>query len=44
MDLYVNKFASPAALAAYVNNETIPQANIQAILCRDSMWILFWWA
>lgn len=44
MSLFVRRFGSPGELATYVNDNTIPQANIQRIIALDSGWYLYWWA
>jgi len=44
MSLFQQAFRSAADLAKYVNDNTIPQANIQSIKDVDGQWYLFWWA
>lgn len=44
MSLYALSFKSAAVLTKYVNDNTIPQANIQTISVVNDLWYLFWWA
>lgn len=44
MTFYEQAFESPVALAAFVNAAPVAQANITAIVRRDNIWVLFYWA
>ena len=44
MSLFVITFDGPNNLVVYVNDNVIPQANIQKIEQLDGRWYLFWWA
>lgn len=44
MTFYSATFESPAALATFVNDTPVAQANITAIVRRDNVWVLFYWA
>jgi len=44
MTFYEQSFGNPRELAAFVNAAPIAQANITAIVRRDNIWVLFYWA
>ena len=44
MSLYVMSFGSPNELVVHVNDNAIPQADIQKITDLAGRWYLFWWA
>jgi hypothetical protein len=46
VDLYVEYFQQPQALATFVNDEPVAKANIQSITydAAHNQWVLWYWA
>jgi len=44
MTFFAQTFGSPEELASFVNGNPVAQANITAIVRRDNVWVLFYWA